>query len=410
MGSKNVNRVGAKNLRKLRNMLGVRQRDLECEGVPNVSQLETAAIAITDDVSAPALEKKIIEVASEKGIILPDDIKSNLINILLGKENIITNDILKKVNKEKDISLESIQDIDSIIQDLSIKELQDFFKDLIQVLSKKDMYVKINAKSTKKYVNKFLQLNLDNNTKIKAYRQLIRAYLGLRNYEEVVDIAESIEYDIDICSDKDDKCSCYSNIAFAYQELDNLNGSLKYSKKLKELGKYDEFFYLSLESDRYLLNNDFKEAEIGYLNILSKAKIKMNNDYIVDGYSSLAKVYTEMNFQDRAKENINEALKNITCGTSRVYKLNAYYTAFTIYDKYFDDNIEKIESFFWSAFYLAIELNNLKKLNNMVDKIVDRYLNLNKDNKIYEITSKLNGIKINPDILLKIIETNKKYL
>lgn len=405
--SRNVNRVGAKNLRKIRSLLAVKQYELECEGAPNISQLETGAIAITKDVSAPALEKKIIEVAERKGITLPDDIKSNLFNLLLGTENIITNDILEKVSKEKNISLESMKDIDSSLKDLSIKDLRGFLKDLMQILSKKDIYVKINAKATKKYANKFLQLNLDNDTRIKVYRQLIRAYLGLRNYEEVADIAESIECDIDMCSNKEDKCSCYSNIAFAYQQLDNLNERVKYLKKLKQLGKYDEFFYLSLNSDRHLLNNNFKEAEIGYLNILSKAKSQLNNDYIVDSHSSLANVYNEMGLEDKAKEYINKALININCGTSRVYRLNAYYTAFNIYNKFFHENIENVEEFFWNAFPFAIELNNLKKLNKIVDKMVDRYLELNQQEKIYKIASKLKGIDINPDILLKIIESNK---
>lgn len=406
--SKNVNYVGAKNLRKLRNLLGVKQYELECEGAPNISQLETGAIAITKDVSAPALKRKIIEISEEKGITLPDDIKLNLFSLLLGKINIITNDILKKVDGEKVISKKSIKDIDDSIKDLSYEDIRAFLNDLIQILSEKDMYVKANAKATKKYANKFLQLNLDNDYKIRAYRQLIRAHLGLRDYEEVVDIADLIENELEICKNKEDQCSCYNNIALACHKEGKLDESAYYFKKAKQLGKGDDFFILTLESARDMKKKKFKEAEKGYLNILNKAKNEDNNDYIVESLSNLADVYYEDNIKEKSKESIDEALNSIICGTSKVFRANAYFNAFNIYNKFFSEDIEKIEEFFWAAFQLLIDTNHSERLNDLLEKAIDRYLQSNEYEKIYLIIDSLKGVKdVSSDPLLKIIENMK---
>lgn len=404
--SKNVNWVGIKNLEKIIKKLGIKAKELECVGVSNISQLLTGVKAITKKVSAPALVKRIYEIADEKGIDIGFEVS---VDLLLGRINIISNDILKELEKEvtnNNVSINTINSINNNLKGLCNDDAIEFLNDTIQVFNN-NIYA--NAEFIEKYAKKLLRLKLNLNQKMKAYQELIRAYRGLRKYKEIIYVAETIEEDLQICKDKDIKISCYYNIAFAYYKEKKLEECMPYYKKLKHFGEIDEFFYFTLESNIFASKKEFDRAEKGYMNVLEKAKEKCNNDYIVDSCANLAALYDEMKLNDKAKESLENAVNSINCATSKLSKSNAYYIAFKIYAKCYSDEIEKIEEFFYKALTPIIEVNDLSKLNVLVEVMFNKYFEINSYDKVIETSDKIKGLNINSDILFKVIDFIQNY-
>lgn len=401
--SKNVNFLGIKNLQKIINKLGIKAKELECEGVSNISQLLTGAKAITEKVSAPALVKKINEIIEEKQIDLEFDVT---IDLLLGKINIITNDLLNDLEKEaKDskISSSTISDIDNNIKELPNEKAIEFLFDVIQILYYDDFG---NAHLVRKYALKLLNLKLDFDNRMKAYKDLIISYRCLKKYDDIVYVAESIEDELNNCRNKSIKSSCYTNIAFAYYKEGKSKESICYYKKLKQLGKNNnELLYLTQEADLYATENDFKKAEKMYMNVISKASIKGDYNYIVNSYSNIADIYRERDLLDEAKQYINKAIDKINCGVINIFKLNVYYNAFLIYNEF-----EVLEELFYKALPLAIELKNLEKINFLIHHMFNEYLKNKEYNKIFNIIEQTKGLGINPDILVEVIENIKNSL
>lgn len=392
-----VNLTGAKNLRKIRVDLGLAQRELECENAQNISQLETGGKAITEDVSAPALVQKIKQVMKEKGLSLPYEVT---IDLLLGKFNIITDDILKKLKAAKTITTDIIFDIDINIKELSNDDSIEFINQVIDILNEDSCK---NAELMRKYALKLLKLDLDFDNRIQANRTLIKAYSWLRKYDDVIATAENIEDDIEKCKDKEAKISLYTNIAVAYYQEKRYDESLQYLRKLKVIDKNNEFFYLSLESAILAMKGDLKRAEKSCFNLLNIAKNKVNNDYVVESYSKLSDVYNKMNLKDKAKEYVDYALESINCGTLRVHRFNAYFNAYEIYNELNEDR-NKIEELFLKAYPLAIELNYINKLELLFENAFDRYFEERKYNDIANILKQAKGLKIKSEILEKVME------
>lgn len=389
----NINLIGAKNLRKIRRDLGLKQRELECENAQNISQLETGVKAITEDISAPALFQRITQIMKERGLTLPYEVT---IDLLLGTTNIITNDLLKRLKAARIVSLKMVQEIDDTLKDLSKEDSISFLNDTILILGENDC---ANAELIMKYSLKFLKLDSD----LKAYKWLINAYSWLNKHEDVVNIAKIIEEDIDRCKDKEIKYSCYRNIARAlyYEEKDD--ECLYYLKKLKLLGKDSEFFYLTLESAIFRRRGNNERAEKVYLKILDKAILKNENDYIVDSISNLSGLYEEMGLIEKAREYANKAISSIRVSTERTFIFNAYYNAFEVYIKHFSNEIEEIEQFLCKALPLAIEMNLTQWVDKLFEKSFNMYFEKGEYNKISNILKQVNTINIKSEILEKLI-------
>lgn len=389
----NINLIGAKNLRKIRRDLGLKQRELECENAQNISQLETGVKAITEDISAPALFERITQIMKERGLTLPYEVT---IDLLLGTTNIITNDLLKRLKAARIISLKMVQEIDDTLKDLSKEDSISFLNDAILILGENDC---VNAELIMKYSLKFLKLDSD----LKAYKWLINSYSWLNKHEDVVNIAKTIEEDIDRCKDKEIKYSCYRNISRAlyYEEKDD--ECLHYLKKLKLLGKDSEFFYLTLESAIFRRRGNNERAEKVYLKILDKATLKNENDYIVDSISNLSGLYEEMGSIEKAREYANKAISSIRVSTERTFIFNAYYNAFEVYIKHFSNEIEEIEQFLFKALPLAIEMNLTQWVDKLFEKSFNMYFEKGEYNKISNILKQVNTINIKSEILEKLI-------
>lgn len=404
--SKNVNWVGIKNLEKIIRKLGIKAKELECVGVSNISQLLTGAKAITEKVSAPALVEKIKQISHEKGIDIGFEVN---VDLLLGRINIITSDILKDLEKEvitNTISEDTVNSINNNLKELSNDDAISFLNDTIQVFNNN---IYLNAEFIEKYAKKLLRLKLNFNQKMKAYQELIRAYRGLRKYNEIIYTAETIEEDLQICKDKDIKISCYYNIAFAYYKEKRFEECMPYYKKLKNFGEVDEFFYFTLESNRFASKKEFDKAEKGYMNVLKKAKAQYNNDYIVDSCANLAALYDEMKLNDKAKKSLEDAVNSINCSTSKLSKCNTYYIAFKIYVKCYPDEFNMIEEFFNKALMSVIDVNDLGKLNIIVEIMFNKYFEINAYDKVIETSNKIKGLKINSEILFRVIDFIQNY-
>lgn len=396
--SKNVNFIGARNLRKIRVDLGLAQRELECEHAQNLSHLENGVKAITEDKSAPALIEKIKEVMNERGLTLPYEVT---IDLLLGKSNIITNDILKRLKAKKTITLKMIEEIDNCLKDLPCEEAIIFLSDVTHILNN---YEPANANTLKKYSLQLLKLDVDWDIKVRGNRTLITAYSWLNKHDEIINIAETIEQNIDRCKDKEVKVSCYRNIARAYYCVGNDNRCMDYLKKLKLLGKGNEFFTLTLESAIFAKRRDFNRAERIYFKILDKAESTCNSDYIVESCSNLAGMYDEMGLKDKAREYLNRAIESIRVSTQKIFIFNTYYNGFVIYNKYFNDEVQEIEVFLQKSFSLAVELNLKHKVNKLFDIAFNMYFESNNLNKIADMLEQIDEINIKSEILLKVMK------
>lgn len=394
--SKNVNWVGINNLLKIMSELGIKQKDLECKGAPNISQLITGKKAITEKVSAPALVNRLKEIELMKGK-LEYEISEDL---LLGKINIITNDLIKKLDSDKEISIQRLLDIDKTLRGLNNDDSIKFLKEVIQILNKN--YCE-NAALLMKYSIELLKLEVDFNTKMQTNKILMSAYSWLNKLDEIILTAESIEQDLDLCKDKETKRVCYINISRAYYNKGKYDECLYYLKKLKFLGKGNEFFIWTLESAIFSKKKDFEKAERIYFKILEKAKKEINNDYIVDCQSNLACLYDEMGLMGKAKENIDYALESITGGTLKIFKFNAYFNAFLIYDKIETGDMIETENFCLKAFELAIQLKLTYKVEMLFDKAFNRYFARRQYSEIRKMINQVNQINVKSEILLKLI-------
>lgn len=392
--SKNVNWVGIQNLKVIIRDLGIRQKELTCDGVHNISQVLTGKKAITEKVSAPALVERIYKIANEKGIILPYDVT---VGLLRGETNIIQDDIIKNLSSVSSISTKLIDDVDNNLKNLSNKESIEFLNQVIGILNKNAC---ANAKLMRKYSLKLLRLDLSYENTIHAYRTLIKAYSYLRKYDDVISVAENIEDLIERCTDKEAKISFYRNIGVAYYKEKRYEESTEYFKKLKPLEKGDEFFYLTLECAIRTMKEDFKKAENLCFRILDLAKTRVNNDYTVDGYSKLADLYNRMELKDKAKEYVDYALDNISCGTSKVFRFNAYFNAFEIYNELGEDR-NKIEEIFLKAYPLAIELNYLDKIEMLFETAFNMYFEQKEYTQISNMLKQVKHINIKSEILEK---------
>lgn len=399
-----VNLIGAKNLRKIRRDLKLKQRELECENAQNVSHLENGVKAITEDVSAPALVEKINQVMKERGLSLPYEVT---VDLLLGKANIITNDLLKRLKAARIITLKMIEEINDTLKDLAKEERVSFLSDVIDILGENDC---ANAELIKDYSLKFLKLDSDWNIKIKVYKWLITADSWLNKHDDVINTSKSIEEEIDRCKDKDIKCACYKNIARSYYCEDKDDECLYYLKKLELLGKDNEFFYLTLKSNVFRRRGNNEKAENVYLKLLNKAEEKNDSDYIVDTSSNLSGLYDDMGLKEKAREYANKAIDGIRVSTKKTFIFNAYYNAFVIYSEHFKEENSIIEEYLLKAFKLAIELKLTHRVTKLFERAFNMYFEQKKFNEITNLLNQVEEINIKSDIFKKLMQNMAQQL
>lgn len=400
--STNSKFTAARNLRKIRKDIKARQKDLECLGIKNISELETGVKRITETV-APLLVSRINSIIEEKKLDIGYIVTEK---ILLGEVNIITDDILKRLREEvkKYISETTIKDIDGNIKGLNNDEAISFLLDVLSILCE-DTF--LNAKLIKKYSLKLLNLDLNVEIKAKAYVYKIVGHYSMEEFEEIVDLSQAIDECIDLCNDERTKVAYYSNVAMAYYKENLSEESMGFYKKLKVLGENkDEFFYLTLQADLLASNNKFNKAETMYFSILNKAQKKCNNGYIVNCYSNLADLYRRRNLLEESREFIQYALNKINSSVSDVFKFNVYFNAFLIYK----DTLSKQEEFVYKAIPLGTKLNNIEQIKFLIDYMINKYIEVGASEKIYELLDLVGDTEIKAPLVKKILKSTFETL
>lgn len=334
----------------------------------------------------------------EKGLTLPYEVT---IGLLIGETNLVTSDILKRLKAAKVVTLKMVEEIDNTSKDLKDNDIVDFLVDVVETLKEKGSKC---ATLIIKYCLKLIKYDMDYDNKVQTYRALIAGYSWSEKYDDVVYIAESMEVEIDRVKDKTTKVSCYANIANAYYKQEKYDECLYYLKKLKLLGKDNEFFYLTLECNVLVKKGQFEKAEKAYFKILNKAIEKSDNDYTVDGYSNISALYDDMKLKNKAKEYVNKAIDNIRVSTSKIFIFNTYYNAYMIYTNYFNDEVEKIEEFFSKAFPLAIELNYNERITKLLERAFNIYFDKGEYTKIKDMLGQIEEVNIKSKMLLKLMK------
>lgn len=393
---KNVDLTAGRNFKKIRKDLGILQDDLRIEGViQNISELETGAKNVSDKVGLAILER-IHQIAKEKNFTFDYDVT---LDVLQGKTNIVTNDILKRLRKG--INDKLLREIDNDLNKMTNDEAVKFILDVENVLCERAEKIKENSIFINQYASKLLNYELEIDIRAKAYAYIVLSYCSLKKFKEAADMAKIAENVIELSQMEKTKASYYSNMANAYYRIYKYQESLSFLKKLKNLGVYvDELFYFTLEADILAMKNKFKRAEKGYLNVLAKAEKKGDINYSVNSYSNLADVYRKTNLTDQAKIYIEKALIKINFRTDGIFKLNAYYNAMLIYN----EDLEKVEELFWKALPIAINLNDIEKVNSLIKIMLDEYMQNKMYDKICKVVDTVKGMDVNSDIFGEIIK------
>jgi len=343
-------------IKKIRRDLSLRQKDLKCEGLSNISRIENRETPISYTV-AKRLCSKINQIMLERNITLDYDVT---VDLLMGKTSVFRRDLLDRLEYYEDENM-IFEEINQVIANLDSDQAIEFTIKVLDVLNK-NIY-KHNEKICH-YCYRMLSCNLTTCTKIDIFNYLIRSYFIQEQYATIVGIGESFTNEVHNHATNKQKEKFFGNIAntyFCINEYEKCEDCLNLISSFQELES--ELFFLSLKAKCRSELNDKIEAIKIYESIIDKS-IKISNlNYIANSYSNMGDLYLKDDL-DVARKYIDKSIELTSNCTIKKFILNCYHNKFLLSIK--EKNIENIKHNLDYSIRLAKDINDLTIGNKLV--------------------------------------------
>lgn len=410
--AKEIKTKSGKAIRTLRIELGLKVKDLKCKGISNPSRLETGHLEIAPN-TARILADHINKIIEERKI--DTNIKATP-ELIRGKINLITSEVLRKIQDGEGDTRELLNIIDDRLKELDNEESIILLDDTIQALKSK-LYE--NASFIRDYCEKLLSLNISKTKAILVYIELVRVCYLLEQYNDIKFFRIIIEKDIDVVEELSVRNAFWGNASRAYFALSDLKEAERCTNRinLKDDVINDDLklFVPTLQAICRVKEENLVQAEKAFNIVLERALKVRDITYIINSYINIAQIYIKRGELDPIN---NE--KNLSIANEYIEKADEFKRGFN--DKFLELNcnyinldiksklgyIELAEELFSSTMALAVKLNNKNKQNESINKMVDMYFKLGLNNKIYPLILDCKN-KFNTDTLPEtLIKSAKK--
>ncbi|WP_346905942.1 hypothetical protein [Clostridium sp.] len=369
-------------LRKVRLDLGLKQKDLKCEGLKNISRIETGAIEMSYTI-ASRLSDKINQIIKERSLTLDYEIDTDL---LMGKTEVFMNDIIYRLKncENKNIIFE---EIDMVLLNLKGDAFVRFILKILKILNEDGYKYAKYAGNICDYSYRLLSYNLPGYnlpscTRIDVINCLIKAQFIQNQYEAIVGIGKAVFNEIYDYATNLQKEYFFKGMANAYFKLKDYKECQMYLNSVFSFQDPEtELFFLSLKAvcKSELGNKD--EAIKIYKEIIDKSSKINNFNYVANSYSDIGDLYLKDDL-DIARKNINKSIELTYQCTHKQFILNCYYNKFLLSIK--EKDIKAIEHSFDFSMNLAKELNDSIVKNKLVFETLNYYQYNNLDDEIIE--------------------------
>jgi len=364
-------------LRKVRLDLGLKQKDLKCEGLKNISRIETGAVEMSHTV-ASRLCDKINQIMKEKSLTLDYKVDTDL---LMGKTEIFLNDIIYRLeNCENKNTI--FEEIDMVILSLKGDAFVRFMLKILKILNE-DVYR--YAGNICDYSYRLLSYNLpgynlQSCTRIDVIIYLIRAQLIQNQYEAIVGIGKAAFNEIYDSATNLQKESFFGNMANAYFKLKEYKECEMYLNSVFSFQNPEtELFFLSLKATcKSELGNKDEAIKI-YKDIIDKGSKINNFNYVANSYSDIGDLYLKDDL-DIARKYIDKSIELTSKCTIKKFILNCYYNKFLLSIK--EKNIENIKYNLDYSIRLAKDINDSTIENKLVFETLNYCINNDLDDEI----------------------------
>jgi len=371
--------IGGSILKKIRRDLSLKQKDLKCEGLKNISRIETGAIEMSYTI-ANRLCNKINEIIKEKSLVLDYPVT---IDLFMGRTSVFRKDLLDRLEYCEDGNT-IFEEINQVISNLDSDPAIKFMLQVLKILSK-DIYK--NTEKICDYCYKLLTYNLTGCIRIDISNYLIKSYFFQDQHVVAIGIGKSFENEVSKNATLEQKEKFFGNIANSYFQIGNYNECQKMLKSISNFTSTErELYFLLLKAvcKSELGNKD--EAIKIYESIIVKA-MKINDfNRAANSYSNIGDLYLKSDI-NLAKENINKSMKLVAKCTNRKSILECHYNKFLLSIE--EKNIELINKYFKKSMLLAANINDLVTKNKLVSNSLKYYWDSNMNDKIPDFICKL---------------------
>lgn len=396
VNKRGIKPMSANILKKVRKDLGIKQRELSCEKIKNISRFESGEMELSPS-SAVILCKKIKGIMKERDLVLDYEITPEL---LLGKTTFITDELIQQLNKSIKTPYEVLERIDSTLTKLDDDNAINLIKNTIIILNN-EAY--LNAQYISEYCYRLLKYSISDEFKIDIYNYLIKSNFILCQYETIIAICKSIINDVLQYGSIEQKEKFFINMANSYFELrqcDECEKTLRYIRKYKDY----ELQGLTLSAICKTLKNDIEGSRKIYESIINLSRKSNNICFIINSYSNLADIYKDIDI-DASSAYIKRAIELISEDVDKQFIFNVYYNYLLININLNDIAIS--EELFKLTFDLANELKNKGYQNKTVKSIISLYRQNNQHAKIYNIIKYLKNncnYMVDSDIIIETLK------
>lgn len=390
-------KISASILKKIRKDLGLKQKDLTCDGIKNISRLESGEMEISP-TNALVLCEKIRYEMKVRGLHLDYDVT---VDLILGKTNIITDELIQKLKYDNDTE-GVLKEIHATSYKLNSDDAVNLLKNTIEILNE-DIYP--NAKHISEFCYTLLKFDLSEEKKIATYNNLIRSQYVLRQFESIVAIGKSLLREVLNLGDCEAKEKFLGNLALTYYELKNCEECEKTLSLLRSYSKPEkELYFSTIRATCKTIQNKKDEAEELYNSILKRSIQFRNIDYIANSYSNLADIYKDKDI-NKSKELIEKSLQlvNIVGDLKFAYHIRLNNLLINIEE----NNFKLCKCIFHDTMKSALALKNKCFVNRVIESMINLYI---KNNCFIELEEFILNLKqefkiiLDSDLLVKILD------
>lgn len=374
-------------IRKRREMLGLKQKQLICKGM-NQSTLSAIENG-TRDINykqASLIAAKFTELdCPTTADMIMGVVTVNDINYLIEKFLLNPKDNVKK--------------IDDILEYVSEREAIEIIFKIVEKM-KKYMYKPKYLDYALKYLMVMTKYSLNHDQYIKRNTYLIFIYRALNDYPKVVITYSNIKNEN---MELDYRLRNMLNVAEAYFCQEDYQESIKLITELKKLD-YSRYEIQTLNLEANILLNIRKYNDSLKINMLILEKaLKINSyNYIANSKSNIAYIYMQLNLLEEASKYLKEA-------SDLIKHIDTHYKSNVIDNMFYYEikcNSPTFETF-KNVIKLMVKSNGDKRIDTNIKYFVEYFIKNNKDMNDFERLLKiLNSfnISMSSDIKLKIIQ------
>jgi len=211
-------------LKKIRRDLSLRQKDLKCEGLSNISRIENREAPISYTI-AKRLCNKINKIIEERNIKLDYPVT---IDLLIGKTKVLRNDLLDRLEYcENENTI--FEEINQVISNLDNNAAIEFILNVLKILNE-DAY-KYNEIICD-YCYRIIHYSLPSRIRIDIFNYLIKSYFIQNQHVVVIGIGKSLESEVYENATQEQKEKFFGNIANSYFQIGNYNECQKMLKSI----------------------------------------------------------------------------------------------------------------------------------------------------------------------------------